>query len=389
MDGTACKPETSRPHSTDEHERSRRHRGASARRLARTATLVMARRDGVQHASWPITVTDLGTLAGSFAAALMRVPLRSPWAKSGSLLENVAMATTRETIRTFMGFASSLPIDEWRSVELALDELCEVILPPVIRVRGVGTETAVIAGVPGVWYRSHASPPRGTVLYLHGGGYIGTSPRMYALFVAELCRLTGCEFFVADYRLAPEFPFPAGLEDAGLVLEALLHDADPQRIFLAGDSGGGGLVGTVLYAKGVSGLPPIGGVLLFSPEVNLALDDPSICGNASLDILPWNIPTSSYLHGLSPESAAVSPVDQDVSDWPPTFVAFGSDEMFRDGIRRFVEKLVSAGVETDSHEESGMFHVFPILMPWAGASRRVMASLETFVDKQLTRSVKG
>ena len=347
----------------------------------------MADREGVARASWPITMTDLGVLAGSFAAALVRVPLRRPWTREGPLLENAAIATTREAIRAFMGFASSLPIEEWRAVELVLDDLCRMLLPPVNDARGVETESAVVAGVPGVWYRLRDGDPRGTVLYLHGGGYIGTSPRMYALFIAALCRLTGCEFFVADYRLAPEFPFPAGLEDAALVFEALLHESDdPGRVFLAGDSSGGGLVGTLLFAKAATGLPPIGGVVLFSPEVDLDLDDASVSDNAALDILPWNIPTAPYLHGRDPDAPAVSIVRQDVSGWPPTFVAYGGDEMFRDAIRRFSTNLRVAGVETEAHEEPVMFHVFPILMPWAAPSRRAFASLRDFVDKQLLRT---
>ena len=83
--------------------------------------MVMGRREGVAHASWPITATDLGVLSASFAAALARVPLRRRlWARGGPFPESVAIAVTRETIRTFMGSASSLPIEEWRSVELFL-----------------------------------------------------------------------------------------------------------------------------------------------------------------------------------------------------------------------------------------------------------------------------
>jgi len=117
------------------------------------------------------------------------------------------VAVTRETIRSFMGYCSSLPIDEFRSIEVVLDDLCAVVMPPLAKSLGVDTEKSSVGGVPGVWYRPSKGKPRGTVLYLHGGGYIGTSPRMYAFFVATLARRIDCEIFVSDYRLAPEFPF--------------------------------------------------------------------------------------------------------------------------------------------------------------------------------------
>ncbi len=187
--------------------------------------MVMGRRPDVKTASWPITVTDLFGLAGQMTTALVRVPFRRPWAGEGSPPHNVAVAVTRETLRSFMGYSSSLPIAEWRSVELVLDELCRMVMPPVVSGLDVDTESATVAGVPGIWYRPGGDQvPRGTILYLHGGGYIGTSPRMYAAFTSWISRSTGCEVFVADYRLAPEFPFPAGLEDMVLVLQALLAE---------------------------------------------------------------------------------------------------------------------------------------------------------------------
>jgi acetyl esterase/lipase len=210
---------------------------------------------------------------------------------------------------------------------------------------------------------------------------------MYAAFTSWLCRVTGCEVFVADYRLAPEFPFPAGLEDAVLVIEELFHrGVGPERILLAGDSGGGGLASTLLFVMEDIAHRPVAGVLLFSPEVDLRLDEPSVTGNAGKDILPWNVPTSAYLHGRNPGAASVSAVDQDLTGWPPTFVAFGADEMFRDSLRRFVVHLEQAGVETTAMEEPGMFHVFPILMPWADASRRVFRAVAEFVDARLPAS---
>jgi acetyl esterase/lipase len=127
--------------------------------------------------------------------------------------------------------------------------------------------------------------------------------------------------------------------------------------------------------------------MLFSPELSLALDEPSITENAGRDILPWNIPVRPYLQGVAPRDERVAMVDADPDRFPPTFVAYGGDEMFRDPIRRFVEQLVRAGVETTALEEPGMFHVFPILMPWADASRRVFRAVGAFVRKRLEPSL--
>jgi len=343
--------------------------------------VVMADRPGVARAAWPIAATDAGGMAGAMAMSLLRVPLRHPLASRGRRLESVAVAVTRETMRQFIGYTVSLPIDEFRSVELAIDRLCEVALTPAAAALGVSTEVGEVGGVPGVWYRRRDRTARGSVLYLHGGGYVGGSPRMYGVFAAELRRSTGCDIFVADYRLAPEFPFPAGRDDALAVLSAML-EARPEghRVLVAGDSGGGGLVTSVVFEAMVQRIGPLDGTLLLSPEVDLELDDPSLSENAARDILPWNIPTAAYLHGRDPASPEVSALHQDLSGWPPTFVAFGGDEMLRDSIRRFTARLEEAGVPTESHEEPGMFHVFPILMPWAAASRRVHTRAAAFVD---------
>ncbi len=346
--------------------------------------MVMGRRAGVATSSWPIATIDLVGLAGQLATGLGRVPFRSPWSGTGNLPHNLAVAVTRETIRSLMGYLTSLPIDEFRSVELVLDDLSGAALTPLVASLGVDQSDDTVAGVPGIWYRPRSERSGGTILYLHGGGYVGTSPRMYALFAAWLCRRTGCDLFVADTRLAPEFPFPAALEDAVLVLEGLLAaGTDPLTLFVAGDSSGGGLASSLVYAMRQARHRAIAGVVLFSPELDLLLDEPSVSANADRDILPWNIPTAAYLHGRDPDQASVSAIDQDVSGWPPTFVSFGSDEMFRDGIRQFVDHLDKAGVDTTAIEEPGMFHVFPILMPWAEGSRRAYREVGEFVAAHL------
>jgi monoterpene epsilon-lactone hydrolase len=347
--------------------------------------MVMADRPEVRTASKPVAVIDLVGLAQQLANSLVRVPFRSPLSGPSGRMNNLGQSVTREVLRTFMGYSSSLPIEEFRSIEMTIDMISKLVLSPVVALEGVDSSDAVIAGVPGIWYRPKQADPIARILYLHGGGYVGTSPNMYAFFTARLAAATHCEVFVADYRLAPEFPFPAGLTDAvGIIEEWIAEGSDRRTIFVAGDSGGGGLATSLVYENQARALPSLGGLLLFSPEVDLALDTPSITENADKDILPWNIPTSAYLHGEAATDAAVSALDQNVSRWPPVYLTWGADEMFRDSIRMLAQHLEAAEVPLVSFEARGMFHVYPILMPWADASHQVFGEAEEFVRTRVT-----
>ncbi len=167
---------------------------------------------------WPATSPRLwlGCRSGIHSRAIPR-PLSQPQ----------GITVTREVIRAFMGYASSLRIPEFRSLELVLDDICKRIMPPIVRALDVEGHAAELGGVPGILYVSRQQAPRQYgASYLHGGGYIGTSPTMYAFFTARVCQETGCAVFVADYRLAPEFPYPAGAEDASAIYTELVrHEA--------------------------------------------------------------------------------------------------------------------------------------------------------------------
>src|SRR5271154_6483455 len=191
----------------------------------------MGNRPEVKTASAPIVALDVSLLAGHFAPALARVPFRNPFSGQSSPLSNLGITVTREVIRAFMGYSSSLRIPEFRSIELVLDDICKRIMPPIVRSLDVEGRAAEFGGVPGILYVPRHQTPEGVVLYLHGGGYIGTSPTMYAFFTAQVSRQTGCAVFVADYRLAPEFPYPAGAEDASAIFTALTGlGIPPERI---------------------------------------------------------------------------------------------------------------------------------------------------------------
>lgn len=340
----------------------------------------MAARPDVQVASPAIAAVDTLGLAGAFAQAALRIPLRAPWRGPSSMSRNIAVASTRELLRSLMGYMTSLPVDEFRAIERVLDEISRAVLPPLVTAQGITMTSGEVGGVEGLWFRPRRQAAAGTIVYLHGGGFIGTSPSMYSLFMAYLSRVTRCEVFVADYRLAPEFPYPAATDDATRVIGALVDDGVPMdRLILAGDSGGGGLAGSVLGSCAMHRLGTPAAVVLFSPEVSFVLDQPSMRDNAELDILPWNIPTNPYLNGADPVAASM--LSADLDDWPPTFVAYGEDEVFRDAIREFVVNLDKAGVEHEAVEAPGMFHAYPFLLPWAKESHDTYRQVAAFVRR--------
>jgi acetyl esterase/lipase len=344
--------------------------------------MAMGNRPEVQTAAAPVVALDVALGVEQMATALARLPFRRPFAGTSSPLTNLGKSVTREVIRAFMGYASALRIPEFRSLELFLDDICKVVMPPFVRSLDVSSHPTELGGVPGILYRPQHISPLGVILYLHGGGYIGTSPQMYAFFTSRVCKETECAVFVADYRLAPEFPYPAGAEDASAAYRAMVDlGIPPERILLAGDSGGGGLANTILIDRKPGRSVTPAGLILFSPEVDLRLDEPSVTENAERDILPWNIPTAAYLHGADATSESVSPLTADLSCCPPACVSWGGDEMFRDPIRRYVQRLRAAGVSVDAQEYDGVFHVFPILMPWLEESHDVFRRLRAFVHK--------
>jgi len=351
--------------------------------------MVMADREGVKTASGPVTALTMLGLVGTVGNGLARLPFVHPFRGPGGFADNLGQSATRLAVRAFMGYTMSLPIPEFRSMERVLDRLCRVVMPPVVGGIGrVELEQAQVGGIDGVWCRTKAEAQvdddgnpvatQGTILYLHGGGYIGTTPMMYAAFAAALVRISNCEVFMADYRMAPEFPYPAGVLDAADVYQALLdRGIPPEHLIIAGDSGGGGLATSLIHHLHEQGLPRPAAMALFSPEIDLDLNQESMTANADTDVLPWSIPVAPYLHGLQPNDDRVSAIySTPEPDWfPPTFICWGGAEMFRDSIRTFGERLDESEVIVRLMEEDGMFHVFPILMPWAESSKRVFKTL--------------
>src|SRR5215469_303153 len=145
---------------------------------------------------------------------------------------------------------------------------------------------ASVAQLRGEWLICERSPAQRTILYLHGGGYYFCSPRSQRAISFGLGKRTDADVFSLDYRLAPEHPFPAALEDALAAYRSLIAaGTPPSRIVVAGDSSGGGLALSLLLAARAAGYPRPAAAVLFSPWTDLAATGKSIIDNSATDAL--------------------------------------------------------------------------------------------------------
>jgi acetyl esterase/lipase len=192
-----------------------------------------------------------------------------------------------------------------------------------------------LAGLPALHTASPGAAEDAVLLYLHGGAYISGNPQGYRGLAAELARATGARGIALDYRLAPEHPFPAAVDDAVAGYEALLaRGFAPGRIVIAGVSAGGGLTMALLLALRDKGLPQPAAALLISPWADLtgkaashstkAAEDPTLTAEA------LRISADYYLGGASAEHPLASPIHADLSGLPPLLIQVGSAEILLD-----------------------------------------------------------
>ena len=227
----------------------------------------------------------------------------------------------------------------------------------------VVVERAHIGQVKGEWLRVTESEPQRLLLYFHGGGYVAGSPESHRPLVAKLCRAGGAAALSLDYRLAPEFPFPAALRDAVDAYRFLTAKAfHPGSIVLAGDGAGGGLAMATAMAIRNGGMPMPAGVIALSPWADLTLSGWSIMRNAESDsTLAWDllfVSARNYLNGANPADPYASPVFGSMRDFPPIMVHAGSREILRDDASRLGELAAAANVPVSVEVYDGMQHLF-------------------------------
>lgn len=248
--------------------------------------------------------------------------------------------------------------------------------------RQIACQPVTINDVPGEWI----IPPNttnGTMLYLHGGAYNLGSVNASRDLIARLSAATRCKTLAIDYRLAPEHPFPAALTDATAVYHWLLTKGiSVNRLFLAGDSAGGGLAIATLLALRDGGTPLPAGALCLSPWVDLALTGAAIRDKAAvdpiLDAASLARYAAAYAGGAGLTSPYVSPLYADLRGLPPLLIQAGSDEILLDDATRLAQKGRQAGVAVTLRIWDGLFHVFPAV-PFLPETRQALQEAARFV----------
>ena len=250
----------------------------------------------------------------------------------------------------------------------------------------VKVERVNAPAAPAEWLRPPSAAPGRVVLYLHGGGYVIGSPRSHRHLAAAIAAAAEASALLLDYRLAPEHPYPAAVEDATAAYRWLLDQAvAPEHIVIAGDSAGGGLAVATLLALREARVPlPAGGVCI-SPWVDLT------CGGASYETKAAADPivrragveemARAYLGAAPPRTPLASPLFADLDGLPPLLIHVGSDEVLLDDAVQLAERAKRAGVDATLEVYDRMIHVWHWFLSMLDEAQTAVDTIGRFVRR--------
>lgn len=241
-----------------------------------------------------------------------------------------------------------------------------------------------------LWVGSETDVEDAAILHFHGGGYVFGSPRTHAAMLARLSRLSGLPAFLPRYRLAPEHPFPAALEDAEAAFDALRdRDLAPDRIVIGGDSAGGGLALALLARLCARGVRPACAYAL-SPLTDMTFSGESFTRNRRADpLLPAQRAVDlekMYLAGADPRDPRASPLFAEFPDAPPVFLAAGSTEILLDDTRRMADRLAGQAVAVETRIGHALPHVWPFFQGWLPEADQTLTELARWIRRHLAPS---
>ena len=249
------------------------------------------------------------------------------------------------------------------------------------------------AGVPAEWVVATGADPGSRILYLHAGGYVYGSLNTHRHFAAGLSQAARCAVLLLDYRLAPEAPFPAAVEDTCAAYR-WMRDNGPggpgaaATIFIAGDSAGGGLALAALVALRDAGdLLPDAAVTL-SAWTDLTCSGESMTTRADADPMTTDVNfvrklAAMYLHGADAKTPLASPLYADPSGLPPLFMLVGDAEVLLSDTTSFAEKARAAGVDVTAEVWPEMFHIWPLYFPILPEGREGLERIGAFLRKRV------
>jgi acetyl esterase/lipase len=270
------------------------------------------------------------------------------------------------------------------------DALMEGVAPRA----DVTFESDTVGGVPGLWVQPASSRPDEALLHLHGGWFSAGSARAYRHLVGHIAARAGARAFVPDYRLAPEHPFPAAVDDA-LATYRGMDDSGIRRIAITGDSAGGNLalvLASCVAGKAVSAMALLVGAAVLSPVTDLTLSGATYETRAEADPYFTRQQVAelvrSYLGSADANDPLASPLQGRLSGLAPIRIHVGDDEVLLDDSRRYVERAIAAGVDARLDVWTGMPHGFPAIIGPIKASAQALDAIGLFLTESLQAGIR-
>ena len=249
-------------------------------------------------------------------------------------------------------------------------------------------EKTSMGGVECEWVSVGSVPANKALVYFHGGAYVSGSPVSHRDYAAAMSTALGIKLLMVDYRLAPEYPFPAPIEDALAVYKALLGDGyGANDLFVGGDSAGGNLTLSLLQQIRNLGLAMPKAACLFSPWLDLTHSGDSIATNADIDpmlpVIMLQRCADIYAAGADKNDSLISPIFTDMAGFPPMIIHVGSTEILLDDAKTIAKKCEKAGVEVILKVWEKAPHAFPILVKFLPEARAAIEQTADFFRTKL------
>jgi epsilon-lactone hydrolase len=237
------------------------------------------------------------------------------------------------------------------------------------------------------WVKLPETAKNKAILYFHGGMYLFGSPQAHRPHVIKFVKGCGMDALVFDYRLAPENPFPAALDDALQAYDYLLSQGyDPKNIVFAGDSAGGGLCLATLLALRDKGLPLPAATAALSPWTDLMLTGKSYQTNKKICFSPEGCAENAsrmYIGSNSSKNPYISPLYGNLEGLPPLHISAGGNEILLDDSVHFAEKAREAGVDVTLRIDRGMCHCYPVFGDMFSESKAALAEICRFLKSHV------